>query len=420
MDLIFCCNLSTRSVIRSWFFLFSSCWKRSSFTRLSPLVMVLCTSSVCWMVLFNSISMAWARSSSLAGIWAAPRAMAKEACSALFCISASDTSVVLAAFSCAAAWSCSARSSSASLPASTMAFLAFSSLFLQEASMLSRSACIWWMSFSSFLLALARPVLLPTMSDTCSRESISSCSTCLWPRMAASRRAFDSSSSPPIALALRSVRPYCSITSFLIFRSSSIAAFTSPSCMWVLFMAFFGLRMSFVGMVQSNLHLIDVSLVLLLDSEGLFLCSGLSLKRSLHGVQGALVVLPGVLKLLLLLLDPPVNLLAHLGHLQLSSQHLVLLLLQSGLGLLESLLQLLLLHLQLPAGLVQLVHGAAALAQLVQQVLDLLGQVLVLPPDGVQVLQHFLVGGLDAEVLGAVVAALGLAAGDLILQILSL
>merc|ERR1719384_1472003 len=104
-----------------------------------------------------------------------------------------------------------------------------------------------------------------------------------------------------------------------------------------------------------------------------FLGSGLSLKRSLHGVQGALVVLPGVLKLLLLLLDPPVNLLAHLGHLQLSSQNLVL-----------------------------------------------LGQVLVLPPDGVQVFQHLLVGGLDAEVLGAVVAALGLAAGDLILQILSL
>merc|ERR1719346_973767 len=173
-------------------------------------------------------------------------------------------------------------------------------------------------------------------------------------------------------------------------------------------------------MVKSNLHLIDVTFVLLLDSEGLLLCSGLSLKRSLHGVQGALVVLPGVLKLLLLLLDPPVNLLAHLGHLQLSSQHLVLLLLQSGLNLLQSLLELLLLDLQLPPGLVQLMHGAAALAQLVQQVLDLLGQVLVLPPDGVQVLQHLLVGGLDAEVLGAVVAALGLAAGDLILQILSL
>merc|ERR1712117_877516 len=55
-DLIFCCSLSTRSVMRSWFFLFSSCWKRSSLTRRSPLVMVLCTSSVCWMVLFSSAS----------------------------------------------------------------------------------------------------------------------------------------------------------------------------------------------------------------------------------------------------------------------------------------------------------------------------------------------------------------------------
>ena len=68
-------------------------------------------------------------------------------------------------------------------------------------------------------------------------------------------------------------------------------------------------------------------------------------------------------------------------------------------------------HLELPAGLVQLVHGAAALAQLVRQVLDLLGQVLVLPPGGVQVLQHLLVGGLDAEVIRAVVVAVGLAAG---------
>ena len=40
-------------------------------------------------------------------------------------------------------------------------------------------------------------------------------------------------------------------------------------------------------------------------------------------------------------------------------------------------------------------------------------QVLVLPLDGVQVLQHLLVGRLHAEELRAEVAALGLAAADL-------
>ena len=45
---------------------------------------------------------------------------------------------------------------------------------------------------------------------------------------------------------------------------------------------------------------------------------------------------------------------------------------------------------------------------LVEKVLDLLGEVLVLPLDGVEVLGDLLVGRLHAEVLGAEVAALGL------------
>ena len=46
--------------------------------------------------------------------------------------------------------------------------------------------------------------------------------------------------------------------------------------------------------------------------EGLFLGPGLSLERGLHGVEGARVVLLGVVELLLLLLDPTVDLLPHL------------------------------------------------------------------------------------------------------------
>merc|ERR1712158_291013 len=45
------------------------------------------------------------------------------------------------------------------------------------------------------------------------------------------------------------------------------------------------LRVSLVGMVKCNLHLIDVSLVLLLDPEGLLLGPGLSFKRGLHGLK---------------------------------------------------------------------------------------------------------------------------------------
>ena len=56
--------------------------------------------------------------------------------------------------------------------------------------------------------------------------------------------------------------------------------------------------------------------------------------------------------------------------------YLVLLLLEGALGLLKSPLKLLLLDLEPPPLLVQLVDGAAAVAKLVKQVLDLLGKVL--------------------------------------------
>ena len=56
--------------------------------------------------------------------------------------------------------------------------------------------------------------------------------------------------------------------------------------------------------------------------------------------------------------------------------HLVLLLLEGSLGLLESSLQLLFLHLEPPSLLVQVVDGAAAVAKLVKKILDLVSKVL--------------------------------------------
>ena len=56
--------------------------------------------------------------------------------------------------------------------------------------------------------------------------------------------------------------------------------------------------------------------------------------------------------------------------------YLVLLLLEGSLSLLQSSLKLLLLDLEPPPLLVQLVDGAAAIAKLVEQILDLVSQVL--------------------------------------------
>merc|ERR1712155_346844 len=130
--------------------------------------------------------------------------------------------------------------------------------------------------------------------------------------------------------------------------------------------------------------------------------------------------LPSILELLLLLGDLAVDLLLDLAQLQLSSQHLVLLSLQSTLGLLQGRLQLLLLSLQTAPLLVQLVDGATSVSQLVKQVLDLVSQVLVLAADNVQLLVGLIKSGLQAEPLGVEVAALGVAGVQLSHQVVSL
>merc|ERR1719192_1980568 len=173
------------------------------------------------------------------------------------------------------------------------------------------------------------------------------------------------------------------------------------------------LRVGLVGVVQANLQLVDFSLQLLLDAESLALGSLLGLDGGSQGLHGAGVVLPGVVELLLLLGHTPVNLLPHVGKLQLGAEHLVLLHLQGGLGLLKSALQLLLLSLQHPPLFVQGVDGAASLTELIKQILDLVSEVLVLPLDNVQLLGGLLLGGLQAEELAAVVAALVLGGSDL-------
>merc|ERR1719422_1147405 len=160
------------------------------------------------------------------------------------------------------------------------------------------------------------------------------------------------------------------------------------------------LRVGLVGVVQSNLQLVDLSLELLLDAEGLALGSLLGLNGGSKGLHGAGVVLPGVVELLLLLSHAPVNLLLNVGKLQLGAEDLVLLHLEGSLGLLQGALQLLLLGLQHAALFVKSVDGATTLTQLVEQILDLVSEVLVLPHDNVKLLSGLLLGGLQAEQLG--------------------
>merc|ERR1719189_3328455 len=125
------------------------------------------------------------------------------------------------------------------------------------------------------------------------------------------------------------------------------------------------------------------------------------------------MVLASIVELLLLLGNSAVDLLLDLAQLQLSSQHLVLLRLQSTLSLLQGGLQLLLLSLQTAPLFVQLVDGAASVSQFVRQVL-------VLAAHDVKLLVGFIKSGLQAEPLGVEVAALGVAGVQLGHQVVSL
>merc|ERR1719367_493527 len=88
-----------------------------------------------------------------------------------------------------------------------------------------------------------------------------------------------------------------------------------------------GFGVGSVGMLQVALKVQDVSLQLLLHPQSLSLALGFGLNSSLHVLEALAHVLFGGGKLLLLLGNPALNLLPHLGKLQLGTEDLVLLLL---------------------------------------------------------------------------------------------
>ena len=92
-----------------------------------------------------------------------------------------------------------------------------------------------------------------------------------------------------------------------------------------------GLSSLAVGMAQLDLHLIQISLHLLLDSQGIIPAPDLRVQRALHGVSDPQAVPLDLLHLFILLSQLPVNLTLNLVELQLDTQNLGFLMLQSSL-----------------------------------------------------------------------------------------
>merc|ERR1719384_2248653 len=136
-----------------------------------------------------------------------------------------------------------------------------------------------------------------------------------------------------------------------------------------------GLVVGLVGVVQSDLILIDVRLKLLLDSQSLSLGALLRFQGSLEGLHCTSMVLASVVELFLLLGNSSVNLSLDLSKLKLCSENLVLLSLKSTLGLLKSSLELLLLTLKSAALFVKFMDGASTISKLVKKILDFISEV---------------------------------------------
>merc|ERR1719232_1418815 len=167
-----------------------------------------------------------------------------------------------------------------------------------------------------------------------------------------------------------------------------------------------GVSIGSVGALQVALKIQDVSLELLLNPQSLNLALRLSLQSHLHSLDALGHVLLGGQELLVLLGNSLLNLLPDLGQLQLASQDLVLLLLQGSLSLGQSSLKLHLLSLEPLANFVNLMDGASSLGDLVHDVLDLMGQGLVLTSDLLKLKDRLVIGILDSEEFSGDIAGL--------------
>ena len=84
-------------------------------------------------------------------------------------------------------------------------------------------------------------------------------------------------------------------------------------------------------MAELNLHLIQISLHLLLDSQGIVSAPDLRIQSALHGVSHSLAVPLDLFHLFIFLCQLPVHLTLNLVELQLDTQDLRLFMFQSSL-----------------------------------------------------------------------------------------
>merc|ERR1719334_2649528 len=165
-------------------------------------------------------------------------------------------------------------------------------------------------------------------------------------------------------------------------------------------------------MIQSNLKLVDFSLELLLNAKSLSLGTLFSFNGSSERVHSAGMILPGIVEFVFSLSNTSVNVLSDLSKFKLSAENLVLLHLKSSLSFLQSSLELLLFGFKSPALLVQIVNRSSTISELVKEILDFIGEILVLTLDNIKSFSRFGLSSLKSEQFRAVVPSFILRSGD--------
>merc|ERR1719312_1673197 len=319
---------SISACIRSCFFLSSSPAKVSSLIVRSDLRRFLQMSPLRLLSASNSDSNSLMRVSILIMALRPPFSALTSASSARAPASLHWASRSFLSFSRFIATSCSQRSSSASLAASTIALAALSSESL--ASLLSSTS----LAICSF-----------QQSTTFLKCILHSCSLAI-----------------SCYFSISSSRFSCG---FLINLELGIS-----DLLLVLLNCVLSLSITSDGMLQCQGKVSSISFKFLFHSEGLCLALCFSFKGSLHGVQCLCLVFPNHSKFLILFSNAAINLNLNLSKLHLAPENFVLLLFQCSLCFFKSRLQFLLFSLKTLSDFVNFMDGSSSFGNLIHDILD--------------------------------------------------
>ena len=129
---------------------------------------------------------------------------------------------------------------------------------------------------------------------------------------------------------------------------------------------------------------------------------------------------PGIIELILLLLDLPVNFLSNLSKFKLGSQYLILFLLKGCFCFFQCSLKFLLFNFQPSALLVKFMDWSSPISKLVKEILNFISQILVFSLHNIQLFNGFIPSSLQAEELTVVITAFLLAGINFSSQIINL